>query len=366
MTDARRSPHARLHTSPTGRSTRTSSTGAPPAWPTVPQPGPGDARAAAYLYFADGGDAGCTLTWRRARRARREIARRARGPGRRARGPRRHRLDHPGRVGPRRPRRHLRRRRDDDHLPDDMPEDVAYILTDSGTGRLRRERGAGRQAARPARGVPGVLQVITLTGPAATTGGSSPRRAAERGREGSAATPASSTRASTRSPPTLAASSTRPAPPAGPRACGYPRRLVYEGAVIDAHRLLNKDDLQFLWLPLSHVFGKMLVALPLQIGFPTAVDGRVDKIVDNIAVIKPTFMGAAPRIFEKAHGRIALMLADERASRRSSSTGRSGGRRVRDVRPQGEQPSGRSPLAALATSSCCTRCGSASADGSVS
>ena len=39
-------------------------------------------------------------------------------------------------------------------------------------------------------------------------------------------------------------------------------------------------------------------------GFVTAIDGRVDKIVDNLAVVKPTFMGAAPRIFEKAHARI--------------------------------------------------------------
>ena len=58
-------------------------------------------------------------------------------------------------------------------------------------------------------------------------------------------------------------------------------------------------------------FGKVLLTLPLQIGFPTAIDGRIDKIVDNLAVVKPTFMGAAPRIFEKAYGRITTMMADE-------------------------------------------------------
>ena len=35
-----------------------------------------------------------------------------------------------------------------------------------------------------------------------------------------------------------------------------------------------------------------------------AVDGRVDKIVDNLAVVSPTFMAAAPRIFEKVRGRV--------------------------------------------------------------
>ena len=44
---------------------------------------------------------------------------------------------------------------------------------------------------------------------------------------------------------------------------------------------------------------------------PRAIDGRVEKIVDNLGVVKPTFMGAAPRIFEKAHGRIVTMQAAE-------------------------------------------------------
>ena len=52
----------------------------------------------------------------------------------------------------------------------------------------------------------------------------------------------------------------------------------------------------------------------LAVGFPTAVDGRVDKIIDNLAVVKPTFMGAAPRIFEKAHGRIVTMQPSTRAA----------------------------------------------------
>ncbi|MGW0176750.1 AMP-dependent synthetase/ligase [Rhodococcus sp. NPDC003322] len=79
---------------------------------------------------------------------------------------------------------------------------------------------------------------------------------------------------------------------------------TYEAASIDAVGILDADDLQYLWLPLSHVFGKVLLTLPLQIGFATAVDGRVDRIVDNLAIVKPTFMGAAPRIFEKAYARI--------------------------------------------------------------
>ena len=86
---------------------------------------------------------------------------------------------------------------------------------------------------------------------------------------------------------------------------------TFEGAVIQAQGTLREDDLQFLWLPMAHSFGKVLLSTQLAIGFPTAVDGRVDKIIDNLAVVKPTFMGAAPRIFEKAHARIITMQEAE-------------------------------------------------------
>ncbi|MGA9345046.1 MAG: long-chain fatty acid--CoA ligase [Nocardioidaceae bacterium] len=86
---------------------------------------------------------------------------------------------------------------------------------------------------------------------------------------------------------------------------------TYEGYAVNAVDILSPDDLQFLWLPLAHSFGKVLLSAQLAIGFPTAVDGTVEKIIDNLAVIKPTFMGAAPRIFEKAHARINTMAADE-------------------------------------------------------
>ncbi len=86
---------------------------------------------------------------------------------------------------------------------------------------------------------------------------------------------------------------------------------TYEGAAVAAMDFLSEDDLQYLWLPMAHSFGKVLLSMQLAHGFPTAVDGRVEKIIENLAVVKPTFMGAAPRIFEKAHGRIITMQAQE-------------------------------------------------------
>jgi long-chain acyl-CoA synthetase len=89
------------------------------------------------------------------------------------------------------------------------------------------------------------------------------------------------------------------------------RSWVYEGSAIAAQNILSEDDLEFRWLPMAHSFGKVLLSTQLAIGYSAAVDGRVDKIVDNLGVVKPTFMGAAPRIFEKAHARIVTMQAAE-------------------------------------------------------
>ncbi|APE15426.1 long-chain fatty acid--CoA ligase [Mycobacterium sp. WY10] len=86
---------------------------------------------------------------------------------------------------------------------------------------------------------------------------------------------------------------------------------TYTAAALDSLNVLSDQDLNYLWLPLAHSFGKVMLAMPLLMGFPTVIDGRVDKIVENLAVIKPTFMGAVPRIFEKVHGRITETMAEE-------------------------------------------------------
>jgi long-chain acyl-CoA synthetase len=88
---------------------------------------------------------------------------------------------------------------------------------------------------------------------------------------------------------------------------------VYTGGVIADMGLLRDDDLQLLWLPLAHAFGKVLIATQLACGFASAIDGRVDKIVENTGVVKPTFMGAAPRIFEKAYSKIVTQQSGAKA-----------------------------------------------------
>ncbi|GAA3168203.1 AMP-dependent synthetase/ligase [Blastococcus jejuensis] len=97
-----------------------------------------------------------------------------------------------------------------------------------------------------------------------------------------------------------------------PKGVELPHRCwTYIGAAAETLDLLHRDDLQYLWLPLAHSFGKMLEAVQLQVGFPTAVDGRIERIVENLAVVRPTFMAGPPRIFEKVHAKITQTVRDE-------------------------------------------------------
>ncbi|GAA4381341.1 long-chain fatty acid--CoA ligase [Nocardioides caricicola] len=97
-----------------------------------------------------------------------------------------------------------------------------------------------------------------------------------------------------------------------PKGVELPHRCwTYIGVAAEALDLVHQDDLQYLWLPLSHSFGKMLQAVQLQVGFPTAVDGRMDRIVPNLAEIRPTFMAGPPRIFEKVHAKVVQSVEEE-------------------------------------------------------
>ncbi|MFE7211383.1 AMP-dependent synthetase/ligase [Streptomyces sp. NPDC001698] len=79
----------------------------------------------------------------------------------------------------------------------------------------------------------------------------------------------------------------------------------YMAKAIAATGLVGADDVQYLWLPLAHVFGKVLTSGQIEVGHVSAVDGRVDKIIENLPVVQPTYMAAVPRIFEKVYNGVA-------------------------------------------------------------
>ncbi|GAA2137307.1 long-chain fatty acid--CoA ligase [Kitasatospora kazusensis] len=86
---------------------------------------------------------------------------------------------------------------------------------------------------------------------------------------------------------------------------------AYQGVAQEESGLLRSDDIHFMWLPLSHVFGKALISGQIATGHVMAVDGRVDRIIHNLPVIRPTLMASAPRIFEKVYNGIAAKARAE-------------------------------------------------------
>ncbi|MFD8260609.1 AMP-dependent synthetase/ligase [Streptomyces griseoluteus] len=90
---------------------------------------------------------------------------------------------------------------------------------------------------------------------------------------------------------------------------------AYMARAIGSTGLVSADDVQYLWLPLAHVFGKVLTSGQIEVGHVTAVDGRVDKIIENLPVVRPTYMAAVPRIFEKVYNGVAAKAREGGAAK---------------------------------------------------
>ncbi|WP_030381689.1 MULTISPECIES: AMP-dependent synthetase/ligase [unclassified Streptomyces] len=90
---------------------------------------------------------------------------------------------------------------------------------------------------------------------------------------------------------------------------------AYMAKATVATGLISGDDVQYLWLPLAHVFGKVLTSGQIEAGHVTAVDGRVDKIIENLPIVQPTYMAAVPRIFEKVYNGVAAKAREGGAAK---------------------------------------------------
>lgn len=116
---------------------------------------------------------------------------------------------------------------------------------------------------------------------------------------------------------------------------------LYEAEAIDALDFLTPVDVHYLFLPLSHVFAKVLEMSLIRLGIPTVVDGNVDRFLDNLSEQQPTWLAAVPRIFEKMQDRILADVARQPRHRREVfAWALRIGRRSSAVRQRGRKPTG--------------------------
>ncbi len=206
--------------------------------------------------------------------------------------------------------------------PSSTPDECAYILADSGSAVAFAEDDEQVQklASRRDR-IPAVRHVVTFTGrPSADGWVMTLEQLMERGRQFDAAHPRRfEERARSLRPDMLATLIYTSGTTGQPKGVELVHDCwVKQAAAVEASGILDhRPALQYFWLPLAHSFGKMIGAAQLRIGFPTAIDGRLDAIVANLAAVKPTFVCAVPRIFEKVHNKVLQNAGEGGAAARA-------------------------------------------------
>ena len=183
-------------------------------------------------------------------------------------------------------------------------EDFAYIISDSQTRFLVAENQTqADKALSQLDAVPTLDRIILIDGEGDGGKVLSWADLADRGRALLAANPAAvSDVVASIKPESLATLIYTSGTTGRPKGVMLPHsNWVFQGASMDALGVARPDDVHFLWLPLSHSFGKVLLSLAYQVGFVTYLDGRVPNIVENLPVVRPTIMAGVPRIFEKIY-----------------------------------------------------------------
>ena len=80
--------------------------------------------------------------------------------------------------------------------------------------------------------------------------------------------------------------------------------MLYEAEVIHEQDVVRTDDVQLLFLPMAHVFAKLLEIAWFATGHVLAFAESINTIKDNLQEVRPTLMAGVPRVFEKFYGAV--------------------------------------------------------------
>jgi len=117
------------------------------------------------------------------------------------------------------------------------------------------------------------------------------------------------------------------------------RNLVYEAWAIKNVVPVDGSDEQLLVLPLAHIFARHLVWGAVEQGAVTAIGEGEAQLAANLLEVAPTFMGAVPRMYEKAHARVMREIVGRSlVIQRGFDLSMEVGRRVSAYRQRGQEP----------------------------
>ena len=80
--------------------------------------------------------------------------------------------------------------------------------------------------------------------------------------------------------------------------------MLYEAEAIAAVNIVRSDDIQLLFLPMAHVFAKVLEIAWVATGHVLAFAESMQTLKDNMRETRPTLMAGVPRVFEKFYGAV--------------------------------------------------------------
>ncbi|MCS6901665.1 MAG: AMP-binding protein, partial [Myxococcales bacterium] len=87
--------------------------------------------------------------------------------------------------------------------------------------------------------------------------------------------------------------------------------FLFEVGALEQVFALGPDDEQLLFLPMAHVFARILEMAQLQSGYLTTFSEGSSHIFEELPEIEPTFFGAVPRFFEQFHARVLRSLSHQ-------------------------------------------------------
>jgi long-chain acyl-CoA synthetase len=117
--------------------------------------------------------------------------------------------------------------------------------------------------------------------------------------------------------------------------------MVYEANALNDTGIIGRDDDQLLFLPMAHVFAKILECGWFRVGHVMSFAEDIDKLVQNMGEVRPTTMAAVPRVYEKVYARVVAKGTEAGGAKASLFKWAIGlGEQVGDLERAGKTPSG--------------------------
>ncbi|MBM4320566.1 MAG: AMP-binding protein, partial [Deltaproteobacteria bacterium] len=80
--------------------------------------------------------------------------------------------------------------------------------------------------------------------------------------------------------------------------------LLFEMAALEQTVSVDERDETLLFLPMAHIFARVGYLLSTKLGCTVAYAESIDRLLDNLVEIRPTFMFSVPRIYEKIYNKV--------------------------------------------------------------